>query len=235
MSVAPEKRSFVRLPREKRMRDIEKAARMVFSQHGFDAAPVNEIAAEAGISEGSIYKFYTNKRDLLHTVLRTWYLGMIDDFKAKLEGIEGTRARIHIVIWQHLKSIKESPDLCRLFYSEVRNAPDYYSTELYDMNREYTRVLMGILAKGMAEGDIRTDTSPALVRDVIFGGIEHHVTAYLMNRGDFDYEVVAQQLSRLVFCGIAADKPEPRQDLDRLIERLEQVTDRLDQKSSEGG
>ena len=68
MSVAPEKRSFVRLPREKRMRDIEKAARLVFSQHGFDAAPVNEIAAEAGISEGSIYKFYTNKRDLLHTI-----------------------------------------------------------------------------------------------------------------------------------------------------------------------
>lgn len=235
MSANPDKRSFVRLPREQRMRDIENAARKVFSQHGFDATPINAIAGEAGVSEGSIYKFYTSKRELLHTILKAWYLGMIDEFKAKLEGVQGTRARLHIVVWQHLKSIKENPDLCRLFYTEVRSAPDYYATDLYQLNRDYTRVLLMILKTGIAAGDIRPDVSLALVRDMIFGGIEHHVTAFLIGRGDFDLDGIARQLSDIVYTGIAAEIPTPPKDLESLIERLESVADRLDRPPSEDG
>lgn len=231
MNTSPERRSFVRLPREQRMQDIETAARKVFAQHGFEAASINEIAGQAGVSEGSIYKFYTNKRDLLHTILKTWYEGMIAEFMAKLDGVVGTRARIHVVIWQHLKSIKESPDLCRLFFSEVRGAPDYYSTDLYDMNREYTRVLLEILKSGVKQGDIRPDVDHALVRDVIFGGIEHHVTPYLMGRGEFDLDTVAGHMSHMVYAGISAGEPEKPEDLTALVKRLEDAIDRLDRPS----
>ncbi|WP_416899926.1 MAG: TetR/AcrR family transcriptional regulator [Minwuia sp.] len=224
---AAEKRSYVRMPREARMREIESAARTVFAQHGFNDAPISEIARRAGVSEGAIYKFYANKRELLHTILAAWYRGMIDDFIAKLEGVEGTRARLHVVIWQHLKSIRENPDLCRLFYSEVRSAPDYYATELYRINRDYTRVLLEILQTGMALGDIRADISPPLVRDVIFGGIEHRVTGYLAERGSFDHEAVAAQLSEMVFAGIAA-RPPATSGLAAVVSRLETVADRLD-------
>ncbi len=235
MITKTDKRSFVRLPREQRMRDIETAARSVFSQHGFEAAPINEIAAKAGISEGSIYKFYANKRDLLHTILKSWYQQMIADYKAKLEGVEGTRAQLHIVIWQHLKSIKDNPDLCRLFYSEVRNAQDYYATDLYQLNREYTRVLMEILKDGISVGDIRPDVSMALVRDMIFGGVEHHVNAFLMNRGNFNNDSVAKQLSDMIYAGIAMRTSPPARDLETLVERLEGVADRLDRLQSKDG
>lgn len=234
MSMSTEKRSFVRLPREQRMREIEAAARKVFAKHGFDAAAINEIAGEAGVSEGAIYKFYSSKRDLLHTILRAWYLGMIEEFIAKLEGIEGTHARIHIVIWQHLKSIKENPDLVRLFYSEVRNAQEYFSTDLYEMNRAYTQVLMEILADGVERGELRDDVSMALVRDVIFGGIEHRVASYLYGRSNFDPDVVARQLSDMVFAGIAT-RPQETSDLGSLIERLERVANRLDKSPLRDG
>lgn len=235
MSGEAPKRSVVRLPREQRMREIEAAARNVFSMRGYHAASINEIAREAGVSEGAIYKFYATKLDLLHTILRDWYQGMIADFKAKLEGVAGARAQIHVVVWQHLKSIKEHPELCRLFYSEVRSAADYYTTELHEMNREYTGVLVEILKDGIASGELRPDISISLVRDVIFGGIEHRVSGFLMNRGTFDFDEVALQLSDMVYAGIAARTDAATQDLAALVQRLERAADRLDPPSDPSG
>ncbi len=208
------------------MRQIEAAARDVFSRHGFNDASVSEIARQAGISEGAIYKFYANKRELLHTILTDWYRGMIADFLTKLEGIQGTRTRLHVVIWQHLKSIRENPDLCRLFFSEVRSAPDYQDSALHAVNREYTRVLLDILKAGIAEGDIRPDVSPALVRDLIFGGIEHHVSAYVAGRGALEHDDVAHRLSDMVLTGIAAPHP-PSQEFGAILTRLENLADRM--------
>ncbi|WP_169054294.1 TetR/AcrR family transcriptional regulator [Nitratireductor sp. XY-223] len=227
MTTATAKRSFVRLPREQRMREIEAAAREVFSQRGYDAASMTDIAKRAGVSEGSIYKFYTNKRDLLLTVIRTWYQSMIDEFMEKLSGVEGTRAQLQTVIWQHLKSIKANPDLCRLFFLEVRSADDYFDSDLFHLNRDYTHVLMDIIQGGIDRGEIRPDISIPLVRDMVFGGIEHRVSGFLVNRGDFDHDETANQLTDMVMAGMAAPAKTPN-GLEALVERLERVADRFD-------
>lgn len=229
MTAPKERRSFVRLPREQRMREIEAAARECFARHGFDAAPINEIASLAGISEGSIYNFYNTKRDLLHTILETWYQAMIDDFRAGLESVTGARERLHIVIRQHLVSIHESPDLCRLFYSEVRNAPDYHTTRLYQMNREYTRVVTEIVSAGIGSGELRPDTSVALVRDVVFGGVEHRVSGFLAGRADLDCDRLAAQITSLVFDGVAR-RVDDAGPLGTLVERLESAVEKLERR-----
>ncbi len=237
MSGSLPKRNVVRLPRARRMREIEAAARDVFSRNSYAMSSMAEIAEGAGVVEGTIYKYYENKRDLLLTVLRHWYEGMIAEFLDKLSGIEGTEARIHCVIWQHLKSIRDNPDLCRLFYAEVRSSEDYFEGQLYHLNRDYTRVLMDIVRGGIARGELREDLSVTLVRDVIFGGIEHLVTPFLSRRGDFDHDTVARQLTALVMAGIARPAETAGHgpgSLSAAIERLERVADRLDRSSGEG-
>jgi len=231
------RRNVVRLPRERRMRDIEAAARDVFSRNGYALASMAEIAEGAGVVEGTIYKYFENKRVLLLTVLQHWYEGMIAEFLDKLSGIEGTEARIHCVIWQHIKSIRENPDLCRLFYAEVRSSEDYFDGQLYRLNRDYTRVLMDIVRGGIARGELREDVSVTLVRDVIFGGIEHHVASYLNRRGDFDPDAVARQLTYLVMAGISRPADAPAMSpasLRAAIERLERVADRIDGAAAGG-
>lgn len=229
MTEGTAKRSFSRRPRAERMQEIEAAARDVFSRNGFAAASISEIAAGAGVVEGTIYKYYENKRDLLLTVLVRWYESMIADYVDQLAGVTGLRNRLHFVIWRHLKSIKDNPDLCRLFYAEVRGSEDYYQSTLYRLNREYTNVLMRILRDGMAQGELRPDLSIALVRDVIFGGIEHHVAPFLARRGDLDVERVAGQLTEMVVSGIAVPPPAPATiGLEAAVRRLERVAERLD-------
>jgi AcrR family transcriptional regulator len=48
---------------------ILKAASAIFSQKGFSAATTSEIAREANVAEGTIFKYYPTKKDLLHGIV----------------------------------------------------------------------------------------------------------------------------------------------------------------------
>ncbi len=50
---------------EERRQDILEAARRVFVEKGYDNATMNDIAAAADVSAGSIYRYFENKRDLI--------------------------------------------------------------------------------------------------------------------------------------------------------------------------
>ncbi len=50
-------------------REIMEAAVRVFARRGFAAATLDEIAQEAEFSKGAIYLYFTNKDDLLSTIL----------------------------------------------------------------------------------------------------------------------------------------------------------------------
>jgi len=52
-----------------RQRQIIDAAFEVFSRKGFSEATTHEIAKEAGVAVGTIYKYFQNKRDLMVAVV----------------------------------------------------------------------------------------------------------------------------------------------------------------------
>jgi AcrR family transcriptional regulator len=45
------------------------AAIKVFSQKGFNGATTKEIAQEAGVAEGTIFRYFSTKKDILHQIL----------------------------------------------------------------------------------------------------------------------------------------------------------------------
>lgn len=55
--------SFLHLPEDKR-NTIINAALKVFSEHGYKKSPMNEIAAEAGISKSLLFYYFKNKKEL---------------------------------------------------------------------------------------------------------------------------------------------------------------------------
>jgi AcrR family transcriptional regulator len=55
---------------QKRSQQILEAAARVFAQKGYHTSTTREIAAEAGVSEGTIYNYFQSKEDLLLSVPR---------------------------------------------------------------------------------------------------------------------------------------------------------------------
>ncbi|MCV7178674.1 TetR/AcrR family transcriptional regulator [Mycolicibacterium sphagni] len=53
---------------EKRREEIVTAALQVFSAHGFHRTSMSDIARQAGVGQGTLYRYFANKRDLLDHV-----------------------------------------------------------------------------------------------------------------------------------------------------------------------
>ena len=207
------------------------AARAVFKEKGYADALTSEIAERAGVVEGTIYRYFANKRDLLLKVVEQWYAEMISDYDQQLARIHGTRNRLRFMIWRHLTVIHQEPVLCRLVLLDLRADPAYRETSVFGMNRQYTLRTIEIIEAGVASGEFRAGIAIPLVRDMIYGGIEHHTWAYLRGEGDFSVDGIADALADMIYRALAvsqeAETPE-MSALGKAVRRLEQIADRLD-------
>lgn len=222
-------RKIVRLGREQRVNEILRVAQDVFCEKGYEAAAVAEIAARMNIVEGTIYKYFESKRELLLKVLEHWYEQMFGDYERDLAGVSGARQRLRLLVWRHLRSVRDYPLLCRLMFREVRSEEDYHRSELHAKNRRYTEFVVGAIEEGAREGVFRADVPPALLRDLIYGGIEHHAWNYLCGRGSLDIDRIADQIVSVICDGIATPASE---GLGRETQRLSKIVDRMERNLS---
>jgi len=192
-----------RLAREQRVDEILVSARAVFCEKGYEAAAVAEIAARIGVVEGTIYKYFSTKRELLLRTLENWYDELFGDYTRELEGVRGARARLHLLVWRHLRSIRDYPQLCRLMFREVQSEQQYRGTLLHELNRRYTQLLIAVIEQGVADSEFRSDIAPPLLRAMIYGGIEHHSWNYVCGRGELDIDSIAEQLVAVICDGLA--------------------------------
>lgn len=243
MARSVSKRQVNRLPPERRISDIMKAAKEVFAEKGYNDALITDIALRAGVVEGSIYRFFVNKRELLVRVVEFWFEDLLSQGAEQLAAVHGTRNQIRFIIYNHLMSIRRDPALALLMFQEIRPSPAYRDSHLFKLNQAYTNRLIDVVKAAAAAGELRSDTSAGLVRDMIFGCIEHRTWAFLRNEGDFDPVATADAITDLVYDGLAfggaaASAAAPAETVvDRLeaaVMRLEKMADGQPRKQGLG-
>lgn len=57
------------------------AAKRAFAEKGFEGASIADIARIADISDGLVYRYFRNKRDLLYGVLKKFYERILVDLE----------------------------------------------------------------------------------------------------------------------------------------------------------
>ena len=232
VSTPQPRRQVYRLPRAQRMADIMETAKAVFCEKGYSDAVLSEIAERAGVVEGTIYRYFTGKRDLLIKVVEHWYEDMLTDYDRQLAGIRGTWNRLRFMVWRHLTVIHDDPEMCRLIFNELRSGNEYRETAVFELNREYTNRTLTIIQDAMDSGEFRAGIPLRIVRDMIYGGVEHHIWAFLRGEGDFSPEESADAITDIIHRGLvrtgaAIDRGE------QAIRRLEEVAERLEKASGQ--
>jgi TetR/AcrR family fatty acid metabolism transcriptional regulator len=203
VTVAGSKRRVNRLPAEQRIDDILSAARDVFTEKGYQDALMSDIAERAGLVEGSLYRFFANKRDLLIRTVEHWYEDMLVHDEAQFGGVHGAWNRVRFIVYHHLATIRSEPALSRLVFEELRPDPGYRKTRLFQLNQAYTQRIVDVVKAAMSAGEFNNDVSPSLVRDMIYGAVEHRTWAFLRGEGDFDIESTADGIAELICRGLA--------------------------------
>ncbi len=231
------RRQVNRLPAERRIADIMLAARSVFTEYGYNDALIFDIAERAGVVEGSIYRFFTNKRELLVKVVEHWYEEMLARDDEQFASVRGAWNQIRFIVHHHLTTIRREPALSRLVFQELRpdpKDPNYRKTRLFQLNQAYTHRIIDVIKAAVAEGELQPDVSPTLVRDMIYGCVEHRTWAFLRNEGDFDADQTADGIADIIYRGLLVRRGADDAVAGALT-RLERVAGRLEHLAVQDG
>lgn len=203
--------------------EILKAARDVFGTVGFDNASISEIAAKSNVVEGTIYLYFENKNHLMQRVVAEWYEGLIADISVGVKRFSGTRARLRYLIWRHLRVYIEDSGLANLLIRELRRERRFYDSEIRILNRRYTSFVIDTVADAIKRGEFRSTASPQIIRDLIFGGLEHMAWRAISGQGAIDIDAVADQMLDSIWFGAAPRSEHDEASLESRVVRLERA------------
>lgn len=189
---------------ERRVREILAAAREVFSEHGYEKGTTLEIARQLGISEATIFSYFKGKRDLCIQVVKAWYDEISQVLEQEVPQVAGTRAQLHFVVRKHLITLmQEGTGMCKLVLSEGRSVDEEFAGLIAELKRRYTAPLMKVLAQAQRAGEVRADMPPPLLRDMVYGSMEHVLWDYMVNKNKPDIETTAAQLTDMLWSAFA--------------------------------
>ncbi|WP_157219625.1 TetR/AcrR family transcriptional regulator [Flavisphingomonas formosensis] len=178
------------------------AARQVFARKGFAQASISDIAQIAGTSDGLIYRYFESKRVLLIEVLSAFYGRLIAGTEQIIDAQPDFAGKLTALVQRHVQAFAEDTDLCRLFIAEVRNFDDYIGSASQELNRRYTSILLRVIASGVEQGAVSPEIDPRLIRDMLFGGIEHLAWRHISGGIAIDVDGTARQISTLLLGGL---------------------------------
>ncbi|MBF0203994.1 MAG: TetR/AcrR family transcriptional regulator [Desulfamplus sp.] len=168
----------------------------------FHSITTAEIASTAGVTEGLIYKYFKDKKDLLYQVLNEHFQTFHDQIVLKIESRKSSIEKLSIIIRTTLKSYAANRVFAKILLLEVRNSPNYFESDAYDMVKIYSRTILEIIHQGIAVGEIREETNPHALRQVILGSIEHACLGEVIFGKTIDTDQVSEHICNIIFRGV---------------------------------
>ena len=153
-----------RNPQETKGRLLE-AAQRVFTDKGFDAARVDEIARLAGVNKRMIYEYFGNKESLYETVLHDNFQSAFETSHAALATeTDNPREQLASVIRGYFRMLADTPDLVRLFVWASLNYGRWPAL-FEDMFVRGLQEVVATIERGVQEGVFRKEID---ARNLVF-------------------------------------------------------------------
>ncbi|MBI1907518.1 MAG: TetR/AcrR family transcriptional regulator [Rhodocyclales bacterium] len=181
MSGTPAKAAPRRRRKEARPQELTAAALAVFVEKGFSAAKLDDVAARAGVSKGTLYLYFDSKEALFKAVIQEGVVPAIEEGEAMLENNADDPVQLLRCIlfgwWERIGST-ELGGVSKLMLSEARNFPEvaaYYQEAVIQRGLNLIRTA---LARGIAQGMFRPvdleATPPVLIAPLLHLTMWHH-------------------------------------------------------------
>jgi AcrR family transcriptional regulator len=166
---------FERLPKDKQ-RAILDAAAADFARFGFTAAKVDDIASQAGISVGALYKYFGNKENCFLAVLEN---GM-RELEAQLDRVMASEfdpwSRIEAIVRLIPKHSRKHAEIIRLYHEiggeGLSTLSEDFCTRFEGLSgRCYSALLAEARSVGLARADL-DENYAAFCLDNIFMALQ---------------------------------------------------------------
>ncbi len=176
-------RLFQNLSPEKREK-IFTAAAEEFAEHGYRKASVNSIVKIAGISKGSLFQYFSTKRNLFDGLVDL----ASDHVKIYLRTVrEETRElgffdRLDRFIRSGFEFIDKRPALSRIYFHLLQSGDSPFGLErIVDLRRRGEGFLFELLSEAQKKGELRKDLDTEKLAFILNSLLENLLRSYYLD------------------------------------------------------
>jgi AcrR family transcriptional regulator len=201
---------------EKMRNSILDSAMRAFTQHGYTSTPMDSVAAEAGISKGSIYNYFPSKKDLFIQILERLSNQDEQDLQSLLVRSGSVRDKVEQMLdnWNHrLPAYEEIGRLFLEFWAvaarDEREGP--IKQHLNHLRQRWEKVIAGLVREGIREGSFLTNLDPDIAAALIVSAYDGLSLRSILHLTEEDVPTLAGALKRAVLrslgCRLEGDAP----------------------------
>jgi len=162
---------FRRRRKAERRSEILDAAFEAFAERGYTATRLEDVAARAGVTKGTIYVYFPTKEKLFEDMVRSHSAGLLadaDTFVANAKGpsAEKLRALLHFLYGRCVED-RRGREILRFMIADGKSFPQLVAEHYRDFVIPLMGVVSALLEEGVTTGQFRADIGRESVRIVI--------------------------------------------------------------------
>ncbi len=181
---------------------ILEAAQLVFARKGYYQAKMEEIADLAEVGKGTVYEYFTSKRELYKEMFKVLLNQYTEQVAVAKTADLPMQVRIKHMIQRHLQFMSDNSHNIPSNFGDVSGLDEEILSWMYDIRKESIERLISFFEEGMAKGELK-DMDPELGANMLIG-LLRGITVPLMMEGSYrEPAEVAAELSDILFHGMA--------------------------------
>jgi TetR/AcrR family fatty acid metabolism transcriptional regulator len=189
---------------EKHQRILESAIDVI-AEHGFFNARVSDIAARAGVADGTIYLYFKNKEQILMAAISTAFATFMQRARAEVKKSDDPRQQLHSIAALHLGGLGANRNLAVVFQTELRQSARFLAQFSQHQLKQYFDLVREIVREGQRTGIFRPELSDKIVANCFFGALDEMVTSWILSDHEYPLAGAADAVADVILKGM--EKP----------------------------
>lgn len=176
------------------------AAAQIFSEKGFHAASMQDIAEAVQLQKGSLYHHVTSKQEILVELLDQALDLLIAQQEAVMSQPLPPEEKLRQAIVSYLTTLMEHRDLSSVLLFEHRSLEPQYRARHIPKRDRFERQWRDLIQEGKEAGVFNT-VEPAFAARALLGGLNWTITWYSPD-GPLSFVEIANQYAELFLKGL---------------------------------
>jgi TetR/AcrR family fatty acid metabolism transcriptional regulator len=193
---------------DKRRSQILAAAVELFSKRGFYETGVEDIARAAGISKGTIYNYFDDKRTLFMATIEWSLRELTDALSRSVQGIANPVHKLETAMQTYLSFFQRNRNLYRIIFIHRSTHRDKAELRFTKKYLTHFYLFEGILTEGI-ERNVFKNVNVNITSSAIVGIIHALYHEWLLSDESMSRAGTVSQIMDLVFDGLVNKRSMP--------------------------
>ena len=146
---------------------ILQTAQRLFARQGYNATTTRDLAAEAGVAEGTLFRHFENKKAILIELANQGWVEILTDLLTELSEM-GSYKAVAQVMRRRMMRIRENADMMKVCFMEAQFHPELRDRIQSEVIAKMSDVAEAFFQTAMDNGIYRP-MNPKIVAQVFLG------------------------------------------------------------------